>query len=848
MIKRIYLAFFALLLGVQAFGGNVKGRVLADGKPFEGVWVTDGEVFCRTNALGRYEFDSSKRIGMVFLEIPSGYVPESRDGLRPQFWQYLNFPVDKEEVHDFNLRSEDQSRYTVLLPTDFHLTNDSRKKDLAQFSALVTPVVRRMVSEAEGPVYTFHPGDFTGDEAGFTDADGVRFLQDQRWPTLFFSASDNPDCFGPYCFSWNIGGDHWVFLGSTGLTTTQLEWLHGDLSHQDKDAKIYFCQPGSSTDETTKKQLDMLTSAFTGGFTRFGGRPSGDNPAEILVAEFRSGEAPKTHIEPLSWKPAPYLGKGGAAASKASVGNVKGRVLCDGQPVAGVKISDGYIITLTGSDGRYEMLSSKKDGMVFIMTPEGYTVPLKDGLRPDFWQYLSLPFEQEEIHDFVLIKQDQTKYRMILPTDVHLAGDARRDILTRFVSHTLPLFHQLHEVDYPVFSTDLGDFTHDFYWYDTEFREMEGLLFYQNVGVPGPMYAVAGNHDHDPSITNVPDVDWEAGWMQRQCWGPNRYSADIGGDHWIFLDNMFYINNAGKGKKGKGLAGDRKCPGRFRPEQLDWLEKDLSMLPSDTRLYMCVHDPLMRAHGRNSDIPAEQMQRIEDMVARFSRGVTVFAGHLHKWETTEMVEYPHIHSHGLPATSGDMWETLKDWKVVAGDGSDAGLAYLDFEKGKEPSYHFNSYKYGEQLPFRVYDLNEVGKAYREEPAVQGIRKKYPDHPDYGDSEYKNIVLVNYWQQKPGDTVELYEKGKKREGQNSRIEDPTYFFAWEVQVFHKRIDKGLHKKGGKPYVWEFQTRSAKTPVTIVIKDKDGKVLYKETFQRPIPFDPSGKSESSIYPVE
>ncbi len=536
------------------------------------------------------------------------------------------------------------------------------------------------------------------------------------------------------------------------------------------------------------------------------------------------------------------------AASVAYGGNVKGRVLCDGRPVAGVKISDGYIITLTGEDGRYDMMSTKKDGTVFIITPEGYTVPTKDGVRPDFWQYLALPVEQEEIHDFVLVRQNQDKYRMILPADVHLAGDARRDILTRFKSHALPLFKQLHEeAPGAVFTTDLGDFTHDYYWYAFDFREMEGLQFYQDIGFPGPMYAVSGNHDHDPSVVSVPDVDWEAGWMQRDCWGPNRYSADIGGDHWIFLDNMYYINNAGKGKKGKGLKGDRKCPGRFRPEQLDWLEKDLALVPPGTRLFMCVHNPLLRASGRSSGIPAEQMQRIEDLASRYQYGVTVFAGHLHRWESAESEEYPHIHSRCMAGTSGDMWETVKDSKVVAGDGSDAGLAYYDFEKGQEPVFHFATYKYGERA-YRVYDMNEVGKAYRNEPAIRIQQQKYPLHKDYGDSQYKNMVLVNYWHQKPGDVVELYEKGRKLRGENSMLEDPTYIFAWNVEVIKGNIDKGAHKSNSMPYVWEFVTRSAKTPITLVIKDKDGNILHQETFTRPIPFDPTGKSEPSIYPAQ
>lgn len=201
----------------------------------------------------------------------------------------------------------------------------------------------------------------------------------------------------------------------------------------------------------------------------------------------------------------------------------------------------------------------------------------------------------------------------------------------------------------------------------------------------------------------------------------------------------------------------------------------------------------------------------------------------------------------MAGTSGDMWETVKDSKVVAGDGSDAGLAYYDFEKGQEPVLHFATYKYGERA-YRVYDMNEVAKAYRNEPAIRIQQQKYPQHKDYGDGQYKNMVLVNYWHQKPGDVVELYENGRKLRGENSKLEDPTYNFAWDVEVIHGKIDKGAHKSNSMPYVWEFVTRSSKTPVTLIIKDKEGIILHQETFTRPIPFDPTGKSEPSIYPVQ
>ena len=72
-------------------------------------------------------------------------------------------------------------------------------------------------------------------------------------------------------------------------------------------------------------------------------------------------------------------------ASCAPKANIKGRVLADGKALAGVLVSDGEQIVTTDSKGRYAICSTKKDSVVFVITPSGYVCSSQDGLRPSFW-------------------------------------------------------------------------------------------------------------------------------------------------------------------------------------------------------------------------------------------------------------------------------------------------------------------------------------------------------------------------------------------------------------------------------------------------------------------------------
>ena len=303
-----------------------------------------------------------------------------------------------------------------------------------------------------------------------------------------------------------------------------------------------------------------------------------------------------------------------ACCVQVLAGNVCGRVTCNRQPMAGVAVSDGISIVFTDRDGRYSIDSDKRDGSVFVITPSGYVARSIDGLRPGFWQPLYLAPELEEVHDFVLEKQDQSRYTVVFLADMHLSNDPARDDLNRFRNEVMPVIRrQAAAATGAVYTINLGDTTHDIYWGEFNFNETDALRLLQDLEYPTPMYSIMGNHDHDPSVVGD-DVDRRAAWRERDCWGPGQFSVNIGGDHWVFLDNIIYINVEGKGKKAPGVLGDRSYLNELTEDQMAWLEKDLALVDKDARVFICTHAPMLFS-GRSSGLlmPRKQVQRIAEL-------------------------------------------------------------------------------------------------------------------------------------------------------------------------------------------------------------------------------------------
>ena len=103
-MKRIILslaaAFCSLSLGAVPL--SVSGRVSNDkGEALQGVKVTDGYSFVRTDSLGAYTLDVHPDAAFVYLTIPSGYQVPERNGA-PLFYRELDRQAGTQQA-DFEL-------------------------------------------------------------------------------------------------------------------------------------------------------------------------------------------------------------------------------------------------------------------------------------------------------------------------------------------------------------------------------------------------------------------------------------------------------------------------------------------------------------------------------------------------------------------------------------------------------------------------------------------------------------------------------------------------------------------------------------------------------------------------
>lgn len=524
----------------------------------------------------------------------------------------------------------------------------------------------------------------------------------------------------------------------------------------------------------------------------------------------------------------------------SSASKVRGRVTAGRKPVAGVAVSDGHSIVHTNSRGRYVLQTDKADSIVFITTPSGYVAEAIDPVRPGFWQSLTKPAGRNERHDFRLVEENQDGYSVIFLADCHLANDSTRNDLPRFSSTIMPLVTAQAETASakgPVYTMNLGDFSHDRYWYDFGFYESQAEQFLVDSAYPTKVYTVSGNHDNDPAVSGHDRNDFDAAWNYRRTWGPDRYSVNIGGDHWIFLDNVVYINDGEPVKKHRNVRGNRNYRCRFTESELEWLRLDLEDVSADTRVFMCTHVPVFHDMSKTERIEQTQLDTLDEIFSKFPR-VTLFAGHTHKRLNPSTGKYTRFVQYIMPATSGNMWQHPEGYQCVGGDGSDNGITMLDCTVDVPVPYYITA-SYGHKL-MRVYDMNTVADFYRSDPKCRILRELYPQHADYTTAKYRNMIYVNCWGMSPGAVVEIYENGKALAVEKVMEEDPLHTITYVTpKVKAGKFSETYAKVARNPHLFAAKAAGARSEITVRVKDASGAVVCEETVQRPKPFGPDAR---------
>lgn len=178
-------------------------------------------------------------------------------------------------------------------------------------------------------------------------------------------------------------------------------------------------------------------------------------------------------------------------------------------------MSDGVQFATTDAAGRYRIESDKSAGFVFAVTPSNWVAAEADGVQPLFWAALDEADARDEQHDFHFASVDQSRYTVMFFTDLHLTNSSEKRDLDHYRSIALASISDeaaQASARGPVYSLNLGDLSHDLYWYQYDFDVSSAKRFLEQNGFPTLLYSIPGNHDNDgatppePVSTVVPNI------------------------------------------------------------------------------------------------------------------------------------------------------------------------------------------------------------------------------------------------------------------------------------------------------------------------------------------------------
>ncbi|HVK97348.1 MAG TPA: calcineurin-like phosphoesterase family protein [Flavisolibacter sp.] len=327
---------------------------------------------------------------------------------------------------------------------------------------------------------------------------------------------------------------------------------------------------------------------------------------------------------------------------------LKGSVLSNGKGVANVVVSDGYNVVVTDKRGRYEFPVHKGAVSVFVSIPSGHAFVNKKNIAKHY--HLLNAENVKKALDFNLtpLSSNDDEHQFIIWADPQVRN--KTDV-AKMMAQTVPDVQRL------VASTAPGTLIHgitvgDIAWDDlTYFSDYSTAV--EKMGIP--FFQCLGNHDMDYNLGG----DETSDKTFQKTFGPTYYSFNRGQVHYVVMDDVRY------------LGKEREYDGYIQPHQLEWLKKDLSLVPSDKLIVLSVHIPVHNSVKNN----AELYQILE------GRQVHIMSGHTH-YHVNIIKDNIYEHNHGT--VCGAWWTG-----AICGDGTPNGYGVYKV-KGKELSWHYQS--------------------------------------------------------------------------------------------------------------------------------------------------------------
>ena len=500
-----------------------------------------------------------------------------------------------------------------------------------------------------------------------------------------------------------------------------------------------------------------------------------------------------------------------SAALRVDAANVKGRVLCDGKGVEGVVVTDGISATRTNANGAYKLKTdNRRSHFVYISVPSGYEVATKRGFMPDFYHSLS---EKKREYNFSLKAVDQSKYHLIVSADIHVRNRAmtKSDPLRE-----MPLSNPVGELDsvtfartymatlrdyvaklpsgVKVYGLNLGDVSNESHWRGRYGGDLDNFVeVCRRSGMPIQTYNVIGNHEHDMQARDIfDDDDTDAELEYMKVFGPTYYSFNIGGVHYVVLDNVKYCNHKSEGK-------DRNYEVRFTQDQTDWVKKDAALMPKDTKqVVFAWHCPSYRRY-----LGGKSKHNADDILSNYAERnlpMMVLTGHTHQSEVVKVASFPNTTEYIHPSVSGSWW-----YYSLCNDGSPATFTRYDFENGALTDRESVNFTNHTEQKLRIYN--------------EGVFNKNGEQ----------VVRLNIWDWHPEWKFEVYENGVKVEKPQLRnIRAKDYLYDEMREATGNGIKKfGFLKTATTYHIFEYKPQNKEAEIQIVAINEFGKPYFSAT---------------------
>lgn len=501
----------------------------------------------------------------------------------------------------------------------------------------------------------------------------------------------------------------------------------------------------------------------------------------------------------------------------ASGSTIYGVVLCGKRPVADAVISDGYEVVKTDAKGVYQMASQKKNGYVFISVPSGYRVAM-NSVVPQIWKNTAKPETEVERIDFALYDDgDQTNHTMLFFGDMHLANRTSDRSQFRVFTDEIRAYMNSHKNE-KIYAMTLGDMTWDLYWYDNKYSFNEYLAEVKPLeGLP--IFHSIGNHDHDMKASG----DWTTQLPFRAALGPNYYSFNIGGIHYVSLDDIECTNTSG------GTSSDRHYNEKIISDDLNWLARDLQFVDPATPVVVTMHAPMYNQSG------SAALTNTATVETYFSgRKVTFVTGHSHKnWYSKKN----NIEEYNSGAVCASWWWCghYTSGLNIAQDGAPGGYRIMSV-KGTSYDSFYKGIGRPDDYQFRTYDRNSIkidpAEGGSQSAAYETALAKYGS---YNIASSANYVLINVWDYNPSWKIEVseVETGKTLTVTRQTVYDPLYLPAYCGKRFNAGATSLTFTPFSTNHMFRVTASSATSTLIIKVTDDEGRT-YTETMKRPKTF--------------